>query len=294
MRIATLSVGLLVLLSGCSPSGKSATSRASEGGGVSIRPYSPPDDSTVSLLTSLEVNRDRVGALVLTGRVLLPPGTKITVYVRHAGAKKDVAQGEAHVGENGAFTTEAFTDAGAPFKRGAYRVEVLSYFNEGWQSPEVLNLVGKDGARIPARLRVPDDMEFPQLAGHMQVVRNVVVPDVPQELVVIEAVKNATLSTPENGRSADPVRGVVAYFESVYAHTDPDNTRVTGWSARQAPINNRGSNVIHQPLPRPGSEGHRGRGGNPSGLTAGLRNALPPTLDRAVTRAFIKRGIRTR
>ncbi len=196
--------------------------------------WTPPPDSTRSLVAEFSSERSAEGALVFHGRVLLPPGTVLWLILKPPG-RKPFEPAKVSLGADGGFTSEAITDNGALLRPGGYKVVVLSWFNGAWQSPEVMSLVGEDGEKLPKRPLTPVDKEFPLAAGRLEETRAFILPDLSPERMAIEAVKNARLSTPENGRSADPVRGVVAYFESVYANTDPDNTRATGWSAHQGP-----------------------------------------------------------
>jgi len=170
---------------------------------------------------------------VFKGRVLLPPGTVVWLTVRPRG-KKPLEPVKVHLGGDGSFVSEGITDEGAVLPPGKYKVEVLSYFNGAWQSKDVLGLVGEGGANLPKRALTPEDKEFPLADGRLEENRTIVLPDESAELIAIEAVKNARLSTPDRGLSADPVRGVIDLYESAYRRTDPDALRATGWSAAQS------------------------------------------------------------
>ena len=235
MRFKVLASLCLAILCGCAPDkGKRAASVSTQNEEATA--YALPSDSVTSLLAELVAIRDREGKIILKGRLLLPLSTKVMLSLRKLGAgRSEFAQSEVHLDESGSFETEGFSDGRSPLAPGPYHVEAVSYFNEIWQTPEVLARVGAGGALLPSRLLVPDDAEFPKNGGHFNLVRKIVAPSAPPELIAIEAVKNARLSTPESGRSADPISGVVALMESAYAKTDPDNLRSTGWSAAVQP-----------------------------------------------------------
>jgi hypothetical protein len=187
--------------------------------------WSPPPDSTRSLIAALDAERDSKGAVVFKGRILLPPGTTVWLTVK-LGKRLDEPI-KVHLGADGSFVSKGYTRNDSPPRAGRYRIEVVSWFNGAWQSPDVLNLVGEDGANLPKAALMPVDREFPLAAGRLEEVRTITFPELSQDMVAIEAVRNARLSTPEHGLSADPVKGVVAWFESAETHAD-------GWTAAQS------------------------------------------------------------
>src|SRR5262249_55988738 len=140
--------------------------------------------------------------------------------------------------KGGWFQSEAFTQGGKPYPDGKYDVRITSMFNGAWQSPEVLALVGEDGAKLPPSALKPNDAEFPNEAGgFMQETRHVSFasstgsrPGASEdgEQAAIDAVKNAKLYVQGSGMSADAVEGVVALFDK------SPGCKSLGWSAERA------------------------------------------------------------
>ena len=230
--VAIVGLLLLSMIAGARSGCRSAQPPTVHDNHQAARPtWSPPPDSTRSLIAKLESERNSEGAVAFKGRILLPPETLVWLTVKSGKRPSDPIK--VHLGADGSFVSEPYTQNGASPRPGRYKVEVLSWFNGPWQSPEVLSLVGEGGTKLPKAALVPEDNEFPLAAGRLEETRTVTFPDLSSDLVAINVVKNARLSTPENGLSADPVKGVVELFESGYAKTDPDNLRATGWTAER-------------------------------------------------------------
>ena len=71
------------------------------------------------------------------GRLRFPDGTKVQLSVYPAGATTLVARVQFEV-IDGAFETPPMIGTSGPLPHGAYHFELLTYFNSGWQPPEVL------------------------------------------------------------------------------------------------------------------------------------------------------------
>jgi hypothetical protein len=93
-------------------------------------------------------HRQSDGGITIEGDTNLPEGMKmwVIVHVRKRTAAQDT---NVFVTSGHVYTTSLWDDIYRPreiFPAGKYRVEFLSIFNRGWQTPEILNLVG-EGAR---------------------------------------------------------------------------------------------------------------------------------------------------
>jgi hypothetical protein len=175
--------------------------------------YIVPDAATKSLLKSISASRTSEGLVLIQGVVLLPKGAKVGVdLVSARGAI--MAQAKTTIGADGAFAAGPFSDSGRAPKAALRRIRVYAYFNAAWQTPHVLQLVGESGSKMPPHLLAPDDAEFPSDGGHFESVERVQFPALTAENVAVEEVKNARLTVPEQGRSAESVAKNVAWFVS--------------------------------------------------------------------------------
>jgi hypothetical protein len=174
-----------------------------------------------SLLISLSAQRTTDGGIIFVGQVKLPKGTKMMIDL---SLNNDLlGQDTVLIKDAGNFKSGVFRKGKEPHSPGTYQIHVLSHFTKVWQSSEILKIVGENGALLPSDLLVPDDPEFPNDTRHFEVTRNVVFPrialvsnndlDSSTEQKAIQSVQEAYLSISERGRSADPVKGVVALIE---------------------------------------------------------------------------------
>ncbi|MHB0998281.1 MAG: hypothetical protein ACYC27_03465 [Armatimonadota bacterium] len=90
--------------------------------------------------------RNISGGLVIMGSTNLPDGTKIGVEL-YKDNKLEAKDFDVFV-KSGKFKSTGFMNKTKPISQGPYRVHILSYFNSSWQSPEVLEFVGEDGANL--------------------------------------------------------------------------------------------------------------------------------------------------
>jgi len=174
-----------------------------------------------SLLISLSAQRTADGGIIFIGQVKLPKGTKMMIDL---SLNNDLlGQDTVLIKDAGNFESGVFRKGKKPHSPGTYQVSIFSHFTKVWQSPEILKLVGENGALLPSDLLVPDDPEFPNDTRHFEVTRNVIFPRIAlvsnnalansTEQKAIRSVQEAYLSVPDRGRSADPVKGVVAFIE---------------------------------------------------------------------------------
>lgn len=187
-----------------------------------------------SLIQELATKRDNQGGVIVYGKVNLPTQTKLMIEFGPTKQKRVFGQSDAIVGANGQFQSEGFTNGGKPYGAGSYRATVISYFNTNWQSPSILAQTGENGTKLPASALIPDDSEFPNEGRHLEETRMVMLNNPGDEILAIEAVKNAKLVVKDLGKSAEPIKNVVAEFEKAYAKTNPTALKTIGWSAAQS------------------------------------------------------------
>jgi len=180
-----------------------------------------------SLIQQISTRRIENGGVVILGKAKLPKGTKLMIDLTRSG--RLLGQTKVFVNEEGNFSSEPFTDNNKPHPSGIYKVKIYSYFNKMWQTDDVLNKTGENGAKLLPALLVPDDSEFPKAGGHLDVSLDITFPGVSPELQAIQAVKDAILTLPDKGRSADPIKNVIAYFEKA------GGFKAIGWAANQSP-----------------------------------------------------------
>jgi len=179
-----------------------------------------------SLIQQVSATRTENGGIVILGKAKLPKGTILMIDISRSGPL--LGQTKVTVNEEGSFSSEPFTDKNKPHTSGLYKVTITSYFINIWQSDDVLIKVGKNGAKLPPGQLVPDDPEFPKAGGHLEVSFDITFPGLSPELQALQTVKEAILTLPGKGRSADPIKDVVTYFEKA------GGFKATGWSAKQS------------------------------------------------------------
>lgn len=131
---------------------------------------------------------------------------------RYSSSGRNIGQAETSVGFSGVFNAGPFSGDTKVPKAGRHRVAVVAYFNRGWQTPDILSLVGEDGRNLPSSALRPDDPEFPNAARHLQEVRSIEFPATSGETLAIEKVKNAKLYVQGMGQAVDNVGFIVNEF----------------------------------------------------------------------------------
>jgi len=189
--------------------------------------FSSPSIAKETLVQELSAQRDNNGGITIIGRVKLPKGTKLMLDVKY---KNYFAQDNVIVADNGKFSSVAFSNKNKPCIAGTYDVTVIAYFTKMFGQPsDVIAKVGEGGKLLPITALIPDDPEFPEAGGHLKETRKINFPSLSSELLIIETVKETTLVVTGKGRSADPIKNVVAYFESA------GGFKALKWSAKQVP-----------------------------------------------------------
>lgn len=102
-----------------------------------------PDSATLSrgepLLTQLDATRLRGGAMVVRGALRLPDGARVQLTVSDAATQRTVKALQTTI-DHGTFETPPFMAESGPLPLGRYRFDVLAYFNDAWQTDEVLRV----------------------------------------------------------------------------------------------------------------------------------------------------------
>jgi len=104
---------------------------------------------TVPAEIALEVSAERGngGEIFIIGSTNLPDGMKIGAEVPFG--KKRLGQDFGIYISDGKFRSAGFGTGSDPLPPGKYRVHLLSHFNEAWQAPNILEIVGRSGAKLP-------------------------------------------------------------------------------------------------------------------------------------------------
>ena len=121
---------------------------------VAPKSYSLP--SEIKLTVSAE--RNSFNGVVIVGETNLPDGTKLGVELTH-GEKTDAQDFSVFVSA-GKFRSASFSKGVASIPAGKQEVHIFTYFNEIWQSKEILRLVGNGGQQLKLSIiiRVEDSM----------------------------------------------------------------------------------------------------------------------------------------
>ena len=222
LLVLSVFAGAVTQFSGNEPSSKaefvSATSHP-------VKPsYSVPSTDAKSLINGLSSSRNSEGSIIISGSSLLPPGTKVWIERRNSSGKA-YAQSEVYVNQSGHFSSGPFSDKGMAPKEGPRHIGIVSYFNGAWQRDAVLSLVGEKGNKLPTTLLKPDDPEFPQAGGHLDVDRVVQFPPLSPETIAIDHVKSSKLFVQGHGKAVDTVSEIVTYFAKA------PGFKPLGWSA---------------------------------------------------------------
>jgi hypothetical protein len=152
---------------GCSPAPAPASNPpATSPAVVPVPPYTPPPASATSLVESLAARREAKGVMV-TGRLLLPAGTRVWVEIfapKAAPNADPIGRSELYLGDAGTLEAGPFDLKGAT----QVRVLVTSHFSRSWQPPEVLALIGSGGSKLPKASLAPNDPRTQQPGGFLE------------------------------------------------------------------------------------------------------------------------------
>jgi hypothetical protein len=107
---------------------------------------------------------------------------------------------------------------------------VLSYFNEAWQNPQVLSIVGKGGNNLKGKLFKKTDPDVIDSEKELQQIRTISFPPfgLDPSSKAIHSVKSAILTVPGLGKSATNIQdNIVLFMKSPGVEPQPGK----GWSA---------------------------------------------------------------
>lgn len=185
------------------------------------KPYFLPAEMTLEAHSI----RGPEGELYITGTTNFPDGMKIWV---HVGAPKPVASDDDVRINNSRFRTKAlwrevpnplftskvakFPDAAklkfrkTPIRAGSYKVQFEAYFNSGWQTPEVLTMLGGEGGKkLHGKLFKDLNPDVIDSSKALEYAIAVDLPVLTSEAKAISLVKAAVLTVPGEGRSATDI-----------------------------------------------------------------------------------------
>jgi|GEM_PF-4990347 hypothetical protein len=180
-------------------------------GWVADSNYTLPPEGTKSLIKEIVANRNNDGTITLSGKALLPKGTKLLITFKSG---KGAGQAEVVLGDEGNFSAGPFSDHGKSIKPGTYQVKFNSgRLTPGVQDEGVIALIGEGGSKLPKDALVPWDKEFPDEGRHISTMATVIVPPFTPEQIAIKSVQQAKLRVEGKGQAIDSIREVVAAFE---------------------------------------------------------------------------------
>jgi hypothetical protein len=176
--------------------------------GGKLRKYVPPPEGTESLVTDWSIVRDIEGGVRLTGRLLLPMGTKIKLTVRAANEANDILSAIYALDSDGWLAPPPLLRTGRPFVPGGYivRLETLP-FEFGVQDDWIVDAVGERGKSLPHSATKPSDPEFPQYGRYVRDDVSCAFPPLLPETPYIERMKQTAFTT--EGRASKPIEEIL-------------------------------------------------------------------------------------
>jgi len=167
-RTARRAIVSAAILAALSPVGACSSKPPAESDGAppAVEHYAAPPEGTASLVQSVKARRDRSGQTFVSGRLLLPAGTRIWVEVFSPTATPSddpIGRAELYLGPSGSFEAGPFNLPGI----SQCRVQVTSHFSRAWQAPEILAVIGLNGTKLPKSSLKPNSPASPQSGGHL-------------------------------------------------------------------------------------------------------------------------------
>jgi hypothetical protein len=205
------------------------------------------------LVLALDADAERgpQGEIFIVGRTNFPDGMKMWVEV--PSGQKQAASDSNVIVRDGRFRTaglwfgfpnpnyrdymKKWPDGAAlkwrqkPFSAGKYHIHFYARFETGWQSPQVVSLLGGEGGRqLQGRFLKAADPDVADSPKELDASIPVVFPPISPEAEAISLVKAAILIVPGRGRSATDIEANVISFM-----VPGFGIRVAkGWSAKAA------------------------------------------------------------
>lgn len=180
-------------------------------------PYTVPAE--VTLETNFE--RGPAGEIFVVGTTNLPNGTKLGFEVPVGGG-----QDYKVIVANGQFRSTGFTAKGSPLPAGPAKIQVLTRFNGAWQTPAVLQLVGKGGANLKGGVVKLEDPKLIDSDKIIDEVRSVTFPAISPEATAISLTKKAVLTVDGRRSSEDVEHTIELYLQN-------PEIKAGSWSAKQ-------------------------------------------------------------
>lgn len=134
MKYATIvALAVLATLAGCGGGG----TREAEPLGLTELGDTTGITRGAPLLDRFQTRRTETGAVEIRGAMDLPDGTRIQVSLYRRGAEQ--AAGRAHAYVRGhRFVSPPIMGERGPLPQEDYRIEVLTFFNDAWQTEAVM------------------------------------------------------------------------------------------------------------------------------------------------------------
>lgn len=237
-----------VIVSAChqSSSGPAAVSDAAV-------PHRTPFSTNNDLVIDATTARTDDGRVVISGMTNLPDGLKMWVDVEEGrlplGAPKSIASDESVYVHDGRFSTQPlwmevpntkFTKKGwpkgvmvdvreRPFLPKPYKVHFLAYFNGAWQSKDVINAVGGEGAKpLKGKIIRSENPDVIDSSKTVDYTPSLTFPALSPGARAISLVRQTIMTVPDEGRSTGDIQAVVDMYM-----VSPGLKVAKGWEARQ-------------------------------------------------------------
>jgi hypothetical protein len=201
----TISFGMLVsIIGGCGSDSQPEVSPASQP--VPAVKYVLPAE----IKLDARAERGPEGETFIVGSTNLPDAMRLGIDI--LVGQKTEAQDWHIVVRNGQFRSAGFTHGKQPYPAGSHRIRILSIFNEAWQSPQVLSIVGKGGKNLQGTMFKKTDPDVIDSDKQFEQVRTINFPPLDLASKAIRLVKTAILTVPGLGKSATDIQENIALF----------------------------------------------------------------------------------
>lgn len=244
--VALLAASVVVSACHQSPTGSAAISGAAA-------PHRTPFSTNDDLVIDASAARTDDGRVVISGTTNLPDGLKMWVDVEEGrlplGAPKSIASDESVYVHDGRFSTQPlwmevpntqFTKKGwpkgvrvdireRPFLPKPYKVHFLAYFNGAWQSKDVINAVGGEGAKpLKGKIIKSENPDVIDSSKTVDYTLTLAFPALNPGAKAISLVRQTIMTVPDEGRSSGDIQAVVDMYM-----VSPGLKVAKGWGAKQ-------------------------------------------------------------
>lgn len=167
--------------------------------------------------------RGMEGKVFIVGTTNLPDGVKLGVEVIKG---KQCCQDFHIFVLDGKFRSAGFTDRNVPLPPGQYNVQVFAHFNQMWQNPDILKIVGRGGMNLKGKIVKLEDPDIIDSDKIIEVNSLLTFPPLADESKAISFVKDAIFIV-DGVRSAMDVEENIELFM-----TFPSIRPSKGWNAK--------------------------------------------------------------